>query len=152
MKWIDEVRGTDSLREVARRARVHQATLNRQINHNLLTFEMVRDISRAYDRPVLSDLLATGHLAPGDTGVGDIETALRAATEEQLVVEVGRRLGVVTASRLFDAPLSEAVRTAGEVIHAPFGVGGSSEDQEVVEEPAAAKRKSRDRGEEPEAP
>ncbi|MFD4957105.1 hypothetical protein [Microbacterium sp. NPDC058389] len=137
MKWIDEVRGADSLREVARRARVHQATLSRQINLDQLTFESVRDIARAYERPVLADLIATGHLAPSDAGVGDIDTALRAASDEQVVLEIGRRLGVVELSPLFDAPISEAVERAGEVIHAPFGVGASSEDEPTMKQPPA---------------
>lgn len=147
MKWVDEVRGTDSLREVARRARVHQATLNRQINLDQLTFEMVRDIARAYDRPVLADLIATGHLAAADAGVGDIDTALRAASDEQVVVEVGRRLGVVELSPLFDAPISEAVGRAGEIIHAPFGVGGSTEDEPSVKQPPARQRDAAKKGE-----
>jgi hypothetical protein len=41
---------------------------------------------------------------------------------------------------------------SGELIQGRFGVGGSTEDREIAEEPAAAKKKSRDRGEEPEAP
>jgi hypothetical protein len=152
MNWIDEVRGSDSLREVARRARVHQATLNRQINLDQMTFEMVRDIARAYERPVLSDLIAIGHLAVSDAGVGDIDTALRAASEEQLIIEVGRRLGVASPSQLFDAPVSEAVAKAGDLIHGSFGVGPSEDDHQDVDEPAAAKPRSRDRGEDPETP
>ncbi|MBW9093151.1 hypothetical protein JNB62_05600 [Microbacterium jejuense] len=90
---------------------------------------------------MLADLIATGHLAASDAGVGDIDTALRAASDEQIVFEVGRRLGVVELSPLFDAPIGEAVTRAGEVIQAPFGVGGSSQDlaevanESIVESP-----------------
>lgn len=148
MKWIDEVRGGDSLREVARRVGAHQATLNRQINLDMLTFEMVRDISRAYERAVLSDLISTGHLSISDAGINDIDTALHASTDAQLVAEVGRRLGV-TSSTLFDAPISEAITAAGNVIKGEFGGVGGSEETDADDEPAAAKTRSRDRGEDP---
>ncbi len=139
MKWLDDVRGTDSIREVARRVGMNQGTLNRQVNLDQLTWEAVRDISRAYGRPVLADLVQLGHLNASDLGVSDIDTALRSATEEELIVEVGRRLGV-SGSVLFDAPISAAVATASNVVgHGRFqaaDVGGSEEDLEAVARPA----------------
>lgn len=137
MKWLDDVRGTDSVREVARRVGMNQGTLNRQINLDLLTFEVVRDISRAYGRPVLGDLVQTGHLSPSDLGVSDVDTVLRSATEEELIVEVGRRLGV-SGSVLFDVPISAAVASASNVVgHGRFAadVGGSDDDLEAVARP-----------------
>lgn len=113
MKWVDEVRGADSIREVARRSGINQATLNRQINLDMLGFESVRDISRAYDRVVLADLVATGHLAPRDIGVDDIMNALNAATDAQLVAAVANRLGVDLS--IFDKPITEAFADAANV-------------------------------------
>lgn len=109
MKWIDSVRGNDSIREVARKAGINQATLSRQVNLDLLSYDVVRDVSRAYGRSVLSDLVTTGHLSHEDAGIGDIEAALHAATEEQLVAEVARRLDIPGATTLFDRPVSSAV-------------------------------------------
>lgn len=115
MKWIDSVRGNDSIREVARKAGINQATLNRQVNLDILSFDVVRDIARAYGRPALADLVTTGHLSAEDVGVGDVETALHAATDEQLVLEIARRLDTPQISALFDKPISHAIDDASNV-------------------------------------
>lgn len=115
MQWIDDVRGTDSLRGAARKANITSAKLIRQVNDNQLTFETVRDVSRAYGRSVLADLIALGHLSEADAGIEGIERALAAATDEQLVVEVGRRLEVTPSSLNWDVPVTEAVERAGNV-------------------------------------
>ncbi|MDQ1174213.1 transposase-like protein [Microbacterium testaceum] len=136
MKWLDDVRGTDSIREVARRVGMNQGTLNRQVNLDQLTYETVRDVSRAYGRPVLADLVQLGHLKATDLGTSAIENALRAATEEELVVELGRRLGI-SGSVLFDAPMSQAIGTAENVVHGRFGndVGAPAENDQAVARP-----------------
>lgn len=113
MKWTDDLRGADSIREVARRSGINQATLSRQINLDMLSFESVRDISRAYDRVVLADLVATGHLAVADIGVDDVTNALNAATDAQLVAAVANRLGVDLS--IFDKPITQAFREASNV-------------------------------------
>lgn len=115
MKWIDEVRGTDSMRGAARRAEITAAKLIRQVNDDQLTFETVRDVSRAYGRSVLADLVTMGMLTPGDVGVEGLERALQSASDEQLVLEVGRRLDVTPSSMLFDSPVDVAVERASNV-------------------------------------
>lgn len=112
IRWIDQVRGNDSLRGAARKAGVTSAKLIRQVNDNLLTFETVRDISRAYGRSVVSDLIATGHLTREDAGAEGLERVLLTATDEQLVLEVARRLDVSDVGTIFDKPVSEAVTDA----------------------------------------
>lgn len=139
MKWIDEVRGADSIREVARRSGMNQATLNRQVNLDMLSFESVRDISRAYGRVMLSDLVATGFLAVDDLGVDDIENALNAATDAQLVAAVADRLGVDLS--IFDKPISEAFAEASNVTTLRRDVPSSAQTVRRV-----AKKKSRDPG------
>lgn len=144
MKWIDEVRGTDSIREVARRAGLNQATLNRQVNLDQLTFDVVRDVSRAYARSLLADLVRTGFLAEADVAGDGIASALKAANDEQLVLEVASRLEITTIGTIYDKPVSEAVREAGELVEGrfpPANVDGVDETRRV------AKKKSRDRGE-----
>ena len=139
MKWIDEVRGSDSIREVARRTGMNQATLNRQINLDMLTFETVRDISRAYNRAMLADLVTTGHLAVGDLGVDDIENALNAASDAQLVAAVADRLGVDLG--IFDKPITEAFAEASNVTTLHRNVPTPVQNDRRV-----AKKKSRDPG------
>lgn len=112
IKWLDSVRGADSIREVSRKIGTTHATLNRQANEDSLSFEIVRSISYAYGRPVLADLVATGHLSATDIGFSAIENALHSATDEQLVLEVARRLEVTDLGTVFDKPISEAVAEA----------------------------------------
>lgn len=131
IKWLDAVRGSDSIREVARKIGTTHATLNRQANDDSLSFELVRSISYAYKRPVLADLLATGHLAPEDIGISDTENALHAATDEALVLEVGRRLGMTDAGSLFDKPMSQAVTEATIHQFPTRDVRGADEDEEL---------------------
>lgn len=126
MKWVDDVRGTDSIREVARRSGINQATLNRQINLDMLSFDSVRDISRAYDRVMLADLVATGHLAPSDIGDDDIVNALDAATDAQLVAAVAHRLKVDLS--IFDRPITQAFADANVHQFPTRNVPAPSED------------------------
>lgn len=128
MKWVDEVRGADSIREVARRSGINQATLNRQINLDVLSFESVRDISRAYDRVLLADLVATGHIAQSDIGTDDIANALYAASDAQLVAAVAMRLGVDLS--IFDKPITEAFSTASNITHLRPNVTGIDQDDD----------------------
>ena len=115
MRWVDEVRGVDSLREVARKIGTTHSTLARQINGDQLTFDSVREIARAYRRPVLSDLMRLNFLSAQDAGMEGVERALSAATDEQLVIEIARRLDVTPSSMLWDAPVTEAVERAENV-------------------------------------
>lgn len=144
MKWIDDVRGSDSIREVARRVGMNQGTLNRQVNLDQVSYDTVRDIAREYGRPVLADLVYLGHLSHDDLGVDDVASFLRSVTEEQLVYELGCRLGV-SGSILFDAPISAAVASASNIVHGRFpatDVGASDDDEAAV-----ARQADDDRGE-----
>jgi hypothetical protein len=112
IRWIDEVRGNDSLRGAARKAGITSAKLIRQVNDDLLTFETVRDISRAYGRSVVADLISTGHLSRADAGAEGVERVLRTASDEDLVLEVARRMEVTSIGTIYDKPISEAVTEA----------------------------------------
>lgn len=136
MKWLDRVRGNDSIREAARKAGTTHATLNRQAKEDAFTFEIVRDLSRAYGRTPLTDLVELGLLTLTDVGGGTANAALSAATDEDLVIEVGRRMGIQNASALFDMPVSEAVASVHPIRRAKTNVGGFGEDlAEVASEP-----------------
>ncbi|WP_054682644.1 hypothetical protein [Microbacterium sp. No. 7] len=138
MRWIDDVRGSDSIREVARRVGMNQGTLNRQLNLGQVTFETARDIAREYRRPVLADLVRLGHLTPADVGVDSLESALRAASEAQLTLEIGRRLGLSPTSTLFDAPIGEAVDKASSIVQARLGAERSPDNESSRESVALA--------------
>ena len=115
MEWLDQARGEDSVREVARKIGTTHATLYRQASAGQLSFELVRDIARAYGRPVLAEIVANGHLTREEAGVTDAEALLRAVADDQLVMEIARRLDAPVVSSLFERPISEAFEVASNV-------------------------------------
>lgn len=141
IRWIDEVRGNDSLRGAARKAGITSAKLIRQTNDDMLTFETVRDISRAYGRAVVSDLIRTGHLTLSDAGAEGLERVLQTATDEELLLEIARRLEATSMGTVFDKPVSEAVTDAKVHQFPRRGVATPVQDERAV-----AKKKSRDPG------
>lgn len=130
MKWLDSVRGDDSVREVARRIGSTHATLYRQASAGHLTFDVVRAISREYGRSVIGDLVATGLLTAGEAGADDLDVALQAASDEQLVLEVARRLDIADMGTIYDKPVSEAVTEATIHQFPQRNVAGSTENEE----------------------
>lgn len=135
MKWIDTVRGADSIREVARKSGIPQPTLARQVNAGQLTFESTRDISRAYGRSVLADLVSVRHLTHEDVGIDGIDRALAAASDEQLVSEVARRLDIAPSSTMWDSPISQASEVSSNVVRGPQAWHDGIEDAGIAEPP-----------------
>lgn len=141
IRWIDEVRGNDSLRGAARKAGITSAKLIRQVNDDLLTFETVRDIARAYGRSVVADLITTGHLTRADAGAEGVELVLQTASDEDLVLEVARRMDITSIGTIYDKPISEAVTEATVHQFPQRNVPAPVEDDVKV-----AMKKSRDPG------
>lgn len=127
-EWLKAIGATDSLRDIAAHAGVSHATLSRQITSGRFLIETSIELARAYGVSPVSALVANGHLTPEEGGVTGVDVALQSATDEQLVIEIGRRMGIEGASTLFDAPASQAVTTASNVVHGRFDVRDSAED------------------------
>jgi hypothetical protein len=111
--WLKATCGDDSYREIARRAGLSDSIISRQIREQgHLGYEVAAGIARAYDAPVLGALIANTLLSPEEAGSDTVEAVLSTATDEQLVLEVARRLDVPDANAIFDAPVSTAVKDA----------------------------------------
>lgn len=117
-KWLARVTGGDSERQAALRAGIVQATLSRQLRNDLLTPENVVAIARAYKASALDGLVAIGLIQESDVVSMSARDALRAATDEDLVGEVLRRIQAGNAS----GDLTEPVAT----VHAFPGAGVSA--------------------------
>lgn len=128
--WLKSIGATESLREIASRAGVSHATLSRQITAGRFLIETTLEIARAYDASPITALVANGYLTEEEAGLTGVDAVLASASDEQLVNEVGRRLGLPAASILFDQPISTAVATASNVVQGNFGVGAPAEDDE----------------------
>ena len=139
-EWLKAIGATESLREIATRSGVSHATLSRQISNGRFLIETAIDLARAYSTSPVAALVANGYLSADEADITSIEIALEAATDEQLVVEVSKRMGIAGASTLFDAPVSEAAASASNVVHGNFPVGGAAEDEAGHKQPPAKKR------------
>ncbi len=111
--WLKATCGDDSYREIARRAGLSDSIISRQMREQgALSFEVAAGIAREYGASVLGAMLANGILSPEEAGAETVEAVLNAATDEQLVLEIARRLDVPNANPLFDAPITRAVDDA----------------------------------------
>lgn len=107
--WIDAISAGSSLRQVAITAHLPAPTIARQVRENTLSPENVVAIARAYDASPLDGLVATGLLRRDEVGTAGILDALRAASDEQLVEEVSRRLhDAAPVASVYSMPMSEA--------------------------------------------
>lgn len=108
-QWISDITNGDSGRKIAKRSGIASATLSRQLAENGLTPETVVRIAHAYGASAIEGLLALNLLAETDVDAASIERALEAATDEQLMDEVLRRMKA--GSTEYDKPLS-SIETA----------------------------------------
>lgn len=142
-EWLKATCGDDSYREIARRAQLSDSIISRQLSATgVLSYEVALAVSREYGTSPVAALVANGHLTEAEAGIESVTSALQAATDEQLVVEIGRRLDVTPSSMLWDAPVSEAVERAENVTRL--------DDHRVIaedDELAAASEYAEDRGE-----
>lgn len=128
-EWLKVIGANESLRDIAARSGVSHATLSRQITAGRFLIETSLELARAYDVSPVAALVSNGYLTAEEAGYSGIEVALQSASDEQLIVEVGRRLGLSAASTLFDAPISTAVQTANGVVRGRFGDTRSDQDE-----------------------
>lgn len=136
-EWFKTTTRGDSIRGAAEVARVSNATLTRQLNNQQLSFDMAIAVARAYDSSVLAALVANGHITSSEAGVDAADTALQAASDEQLVAEVERRIKGSSRSafdrRISDPPASDqGVADIADRRRKKTDVGGSVEDREAA--------------------
>ena len=113
--WLKATCGDDSFREIARRAGLSDSIVSRQLSSGAFSYDVAIAIAREYRTSPVAALVSNGHLTEQEAGIESVTSALQAATDEQLVVEIGRRLDVAPSSLLWDAPVSEAVEHAENV-------------------------------------
>lgn len=104
--WLNTLTGGDSITAVARKIGMNRSTLYRRLTKEAhLTAEDVIAIARAYRQNPLIALTATGYLtgteiATAGMGPAEIAGALAAATNQQILQEIMRRVDP-EAHRLF---------------------------------------------------
>lgn len=91
-QWFETITGGSSQRAAARKIGLQQSKLSRQLSGGHLAPEIIRDLARAFKRPVVDELIATGFLAPSDTEIIGVEQALALATNSQILREISQRV------------------------------------------------------------
>jgi len=92
-RWIARTCRGDSLRKIARRTGLSEATLSRRTRADALPIESVVAIAREYEAPILDALVENGFLEGRDIAGDRVERVLRAASDDQLLKEIRRRIG-----------------------------------------------------------
>lgn len=90
--WLDQVIGTDSNRAAAEKAGIEQSSLLNRRKRCGVTAEDVIAIARAYNRPVVEALVATGFLTSNEAFDSNMRSTLAEASDANLANEILRRL------------------------------------------------------------
>lgn len=90
--WLDQVIGTDSNRAAAEKAGIEQSSLLNRRKRGGVTAEDVIAIARAYNRPVVEALVATGFLTSSEAFDSNMRSTLAEASDANLANEILRRL------------------------------------------------------------
>lgn len=90
--WLDQVIGTDSNRAAAEKAGIEQSSLLNRRKRGGVTAEDVIAIARAYNRPVVEALVATGFLTSNEAFDSNMRSTLAEASDANLANEILRRL------------------------------------------------------------
>ncbi|MBS1674448.1 MAG: helix-turn-helix transcriptional regulator [Actinobacteria bacterium] len=131
-EWLRTIGANESLREIASKTGVSHATLSRQINDGAFLMDTTIRIARAYNVSPVAALVANGHLTASEAGLDSVQSALELARDEQLVLEIARRLDVTELGSIYDAPLSEAVSEATMHEFPTHKVRDSRQDDRMV--------------------
>lgn len=139
-EWLRATCGDDSFREISRRAGLSDSIISRQLSTGNISFDVSMAIAREYGTSVIAALVANGHITEKEAGIESTAAALQSATDEQLVVEVGRRLDVTSSSMTWDSPVTESIERASNVARL-------DDHRNVDDHKAAASDTSDDQGE-----
>lgn len=101
-QWIEDLLSGDSMRQASQKVGYAQTTLQRQVDRDRLSPEMVISLCRAYDYPAVEGLVETGYLYPHEVETPGVNLVLPKATNRQLLEEINRRSDP-EARRLFTA-------------------------------------------------
>ena len=116
--------GARSLRAIATQAKLEPSTLSRQVNGDLPA-ETAIAIARAYGLSVVRTLVQLGYVTDAEAAEGTLEAALAQATDEQLAVEMLRRVQSGSAGDAITEPVTSDQIEKGRT----RSVRGRSEDE-----------------------
>lgn len=90
-KWLEDLTGHATRRDIAAKTDYSPSTLSRQLSRGTIRPEMVIALCRAYNRSPITGLIETEYLHEHETEGVPIPYALRQATNQQILDEILRR-------------------------------------------------------------
>lgn len=106
--YLDRATGGKSLRSIAAEVGMEQSTLSRQLSGEVKV-QTVVEICRAFKLPMVEAFVAAGFITQDEAGSMEVESALRAATDRQLIMELLRRVDAKEAGPEITEPVDESV-------------------------------------------
>lgn len=90
-QWLDDLIGSESRANAAKRAGYAQSTISRQLSRKYLRPETVIALCRAFNRSPVQGLIETEYINGYEVQGPDVAIALSKATNQQLLDEIMKR-------------------------------------------------------------
>lgn len=90
-QWLDDLIGSESRANAAKRAGYAQSTISRQLSRKYLRPETVIALCRAFNRSPVQGLIETEYINDYEVQGPDVAIALSKATNQQLLDEIMKR-------------------------------------------------------------
>ncbi|MGW6225736.1 hypothetical protein [Cellulosimicrobium sp. JZ28] len=104
-QFFDRISRDSSRRAIADAAGLDPSTLTRQLSRGRVPVQTVVAVCRAYDADLVEGFLAAGYVSEAEAERMSSGGSLEAATDEQLVGEILRRLQAGSASATLTEPI-----------------------------------------------
>lgn len=117
--WVENLIGPDSMRTAAAKLGLFPGAVSQQISRGSLKPDMVIALCRVYGRSPIDGLVETGFLERFEAGGASPASALREATNQQILGEIMRRSDA-DAVRLFRAEDEDVAVSSQVRADAPY--------------------------------
>lgn len=114
--WFEKITGGESYNAVAKKAGVQASSIWRQLPDRLSEKNAVA-IARAYGRPAIEPLIIMGLLTDDDIKAIKSQDALRDASDDELMAELGRRIKASSEDPKWQQPPKVEKNTNAPVAH-----------------------------------
>lgn len=116
IEWFKRVTRGDSAREIARRTKLNNRTVARQISNEEFSTDVIIKVAEAYDESPVIALVDLGFMSARWISEPGVLTALTRASDEQLTDELLRRLRLLPDEPITDVADMRQAQRDGSVV------------------------------------
>lgn len=116
IEWFKRVTRGDSAREIARRTKLNNRTVARQISNEEFSTDVIIKVAEAYDESPVIALVDLGFMSARWISEPGVLTALTRASDEQLTDELLRRLRLLPDEPITDVADMRKAQRDGSVV------------------------------------